>query len=351
MTELVTGYKRMAKGKKKNSKMLVVCLLLAVVCAMAGALFVVPFGGGDTRRIYVDSDDTVDSLMVKVRDASSLVGYAGFRVLAAVDFVDGKPAKGMYEVKPGASIFDVYNRVKKGRQTPVRLVVPSVRTVHELAGRLSQKLEMDSVSLDKALTDETLCGKYGYDSLSIVALFVPDTYEVYWTEDAGKLLERMKKAYDAFWNADRKAKADRMGLTPMEVTTLASIVEEETSNEAEKPMVAGMYYNRLKKGMRLQADPTVKFALRRFELKRVYRDMLMTDSPFNTYRNAGLPPSPIRIPMQKSIDAVLNYTPSDYIYMCANEDFSGTHRFATTYEEHTANAQRYANALNERGIK
>jgi UPF0755 protein len=164
-------------------------------------------------------------------------------------------------------------------------------------------------------------------------------------------MKRMQKEHDNFWNADRQAKAQAIGLTPNEVCTLASIIDEETANNGEKPMIAGMYLNRLKTGMPLQADPTIKFALKDFALKRIYHNMLTIDNPYNTYRNAGLPPGPIKIASVAGIDAVLNRVDHNYLYMCAKEDFSGTHNFAATYQEHLRNASKYARALNQRGIK
>ena len=161
----------------------------------------------------------------------------------------------------------------------------------------------------------------------------------------------MQKEHDHFWKGERQAKAAQMQMTPVEICTLASIIDEETANTAEKPMIAGMYLNRLKKGMPLQADPTIKFALKQFELKRIWQKLLTIDSPYNTYRNEGLPPGPIKIASIKGIDAVLNHVDHDYLYMCAKEDFSGTHNFATTYQEHLQNAAKYSKALNERGIK
>lgn len=161
----------------------------------------------------------------------------------------------------------------------------------------------------------------------------------------------MNKESQRFWNFERKNEAKAMGLNEVQVITLASIVDEETANDAEKPMIAGMYYNRLKTDMPLQADPTVKFALGKFELKRIYHDMLQTDSPYNTYKYKGLPPGPIRIPSVAGIEAVLNHVHHDYLYMCAKEDFSGTHNFAKTYAEHKQNAAKYTKALNERGIQ
>ena len=164
-------------------------------------------------------------------------------------------------------------------------------------------------------------------------------------------MERMEKEHAKFWNKERTEKAKAMNMTPVQVATLASIIDEETANTAEKPMVAGMYYNRLKTDMPLQADPTIKFALKNFGLRRIYNKLLRVDSPYNTYKNTGLPPGPIKVASIAGIDAVLNHAEHDYIYMCAKEDFSGTHNFAITYEEHLRNAAKYSKALHERGIK
>ena len=220
-----------------------------------------------------------------------------------------------------------------------------------LAGVLSRKLMLDSTAVAILLQDTSYCQKWGYDTATIPCLFVPNTYEVYWNTTLDRLMERMQKEHKNFWEGERTQKASAIGLTPNEVCTLASIIDEETANTAEKPMIAGMYYNRLKAKMPLQADPTIKFALKKFELKRIWNNLLFVDSPYNTYKNTGLPPGPIRIPTIAGIDAVLNYVHHDYLYMCAKEDFSGTHNFARTYTEHLENAVKYSKALNERGIK
>ena len=180
---------------------------------------------------------------------------------------------------------------------------------------------------------------------------MPNTYEVYWNTSIERLMERLSSEHDKFWTPERKQKAIQIRLTPNQVCTLASIIDEETANNAEKPMIAGMYLNRLKAGMPLQADPTVKFALKNFALKRIYHTHLEVNSPYNTYKNVGLPPGPIKVASIQGIDAVLNRIEHTYLYMCAKEDFSGTHNFATTYIEHLKNAARYSQALNERGIK
>ena len=220
-----------------------------------------------------------------------------------------------------------------------------------LAAVLSHRLMLDSATIAQALTSDSVCRQLGYDTCTIAAMFVPNTYDVYWNVSIDALLTRMSNEHDRFWQGDRQAKANNMGLTPNEVCTLASIIDEETANTTEKPMIAGMYLNRLKADMPLQADPTIKFALKQFELKRIYNKLLSVDSPYNTYRNEGLPPGPIKIASIRGIDAVLNHVQHDYLYMCAKEDFSGTHNFARTYQEHLQNAAKYSKALNKQGIK
>ena len=258
---------------------------------------------------------------------------------------------GRYAINPGEGIVTIYRRLKNGQQSSLNLTIPEARTTNRLAAILSKKLMLDSATIASALTSQETCQRYGYDTCTIPAMFIPNTYDIYWNVSIDGFLERMKKEHDRFWNAERTTKASFHGLKPNEVATLASIIDEETANNDEKPMIAGMYINRLKKGMPLQADPTVKFALKQFGLKRIYNKLLRTDSPYNTYIHEGLPPGPIKIASIKGIDAVLNAVNHDYLYMCAKEDFSGTHNFAKTYPEHLQNAEKYTKALNERGIK
>ena len=251
----------------------------------------------------------------------------------------------------GVGTLQLFRNMRNGKQGPVAFVVPIVRTSNDLAGKLGQSFETDSATFARAFHDPAFCAKYGVDTATIIALFIPNTYELYWSTTPEQLMTRMKKEYDNYWTTKRKALAKKNGLTPLQVMTLASIVEQETNDNKEKPMVAGMYLNRYKKGMRLQADPTVKYATGKFYLHRIAGDILFTDSPYNTYKYAGLPPGPICIPSIASIKSVLNYAHHNYFYMCAKEDFSGSHNFAETYEEHQVNAKKYAEALNARGIK
>ena len=305
----------------------------------------------ETQYVCIDDDDTIDSVLTKLRPIASEHALTGFSTLIRHTDYAQQPRTGRYAIGPNESTFAVMRKLKNGQQEAVMLTIPESRTMQKLAAVLGRKLMMDSVEIAAALIDDAYCQRWGYDTCTIAALFVPNTYEVYWNTTLDHFMERMVKEHDAFWNKERTAKAEAAQLTPDEVCTLASIIDEETANNDEKPMIAGMYLNRLHKSMALQADPTVKFALKNFELRRIYHDMLFFDSPYNTYRNTGLPPGPIKIASVKGIDAVLNYVRHDYLYMCAKEDFSGTHNFAVSYAEHLRNAARYAKALNERGIK
>jgi UPF0755 protein len=307
--------------------------------------------GGKTHYLYIDNDDNIDSIYEKLDTITTSSGMAAFSMLARHSDYADNIIPGRYALESGMGALRFLRNLKKGAETPLHLTIPSVRTMDKMAEVLGKKLLVDSLELQKAFSDPATCSRYGLDTLTIGCLFIPNTYDVYWTITTKELLDRMQKESRAFWNNERQQKAEALGMTKEQIITLASIIDEETSNNAEKPMIAEMYLNRLAKDMPLQADPTVKFALKRFELKRIYHEHLSVNSPFNTYRNKGLPPGPIRIPTVAGIDAVLNHANHDYLYMCAKEDFSGTHNFAKTYEEHMQNAKKYADALNKRGIK
>ena len=347
--------------KKKGSKLYIygagTCLLIVI-----GIIYLYCFSSfsksGNTEYVYIDSDDNIDSVYNKVKPIANGIPFQAFHTLTNHSGYAEHIRTGRYAIHPGDGALKIWRHLKNGLQEPVNLTVPSVRTLDKLAGELSKRLMMDSATLYKALTNEEMCKKYGYDTSTIACMFIPNTYDIYWNTSVEKFFDRMQKESKKFWNFERTEKAKNMNLTPNEVITLASIVDEETANNAEKPMVAGMYYNRLKlrdaeypNGMPLQADPTIKFAWKKFELKRIYNNLLHIDSPYNTYKNTGLPPGPIRIPSVAGIDAVLNHVHHDYLYMCAKEDFSGTHNFAKTYQEHLQNAAKYSKALNDRGIK
>ena len=336
--------------KKQYIIPIIICVL-----ALAGLVFFYLTGclskSDKCEYVYIDDNDNLDSIVAKLKPIANEQALFSFKLLSRHSGYSENIRTGKYAIQPDEGIITVLRKLKNGHQEPVRLTIPESRTTDRLAGALSRKLMMDSLALSVLLKDSTLCAKMGYDTATIVCLFVPNTYEVYWNTSIDNFMNRMKKEHDKFWNNNRQAKAAALGLNPNEVCTLASIIDEETSNNPEKPMIARMYLNRLKKGMPLQADPTVKFALKDFALKRIYHNMLSTDSPYNTYKNVGLPPGPIKVASVAGIDAVLNAPDHQYLYMCAKEDFSGTHNFASSYSEHLRNAAKYSKALNERGIK
>lgn len=325
------------------------CLLVAM-CVVYGLFFSSISTADETVFVKIDADDNIDSVYTKVKAISHAVPYAGFKLAAKVSGYANRVRTGRYEVSTSIGSLRLLRHLMNRQQAPVRLTIPTVRTTDRLAAELSKQLMPDSVAWVKVLQDKDLCKSLGYDTTTIMCVFIPNTYEIYWDVTPQKFLKKMKQENDAFWTDSRRQKAADAGLTPNEVIVVASIVEQETANNAEKPMIAGMYLNRYHKGMKLQADPTVKFATRQFQLRRIGGSILFTDSPYNTYKYAGLPPGPICIPSMASIEAVLNYVHHDYLYMCAKEDFSGTHNFARTYAEHQQNAQKYTDALNKRGI-
>lgn len=337
---------------KKSSYLVPIIVCVIGILGIAYYYFVGSFSKlNATEYVYIDDNDNLDSVCVKLEPIASDHGLAAFKMMARHGGYMDHIRSGRYAITPDLSTVKVFRNLKNGHQEPVKLTIPESRTMDRLAGYLSRKLMMDSVAVATLFSDSSFCAQYGYDTATIACLFVPNTYEVYWNTSIENLMKRMQKENENFWNVQRKLKAEALNLNKNEVCTLASIIDEETANNAEKPMIAGMYLNRLKADMPLQADPTIKFALKDFALKRIYHNMLQFNSPYNTYKNTGLPPGPIKIASVAGIDAVLNRTPHDYLYMCAKEDFSGTHNFARTYQEHLKNAAKYSQALNERGIK
>ena len=280
---------------------------------------------------------------VKKNINSSLKNRA-FDIYAAHLNLESRLKAGHYVIKRGQSVISIVRMFVLGEQTPVRLVIGGARTLPQLAGRISKQIMADSTALLTALRNKELKAKFGYKRDSIIAMFIPNTYQVYWTITPEQLLERMSREYNAFWNENREALLATTKLTKYQAMTLASIVYEETKNRAEMPKIAGVYINRLRKGIKLQACPTVKYAMGDFALTRILYKHLRYDSPFNTYRNAGLPPAPICIPSIAAIDAVLNYDKNNYLYFCAKPEFDGTHNFARTLSEHNANSRKYNEA-------
>ncbi len=345
----------MSKSKFISPIFLSLGVVLVIAISVALYLHHIIMGNHFTNEvvtyIYIDQDDTTDSLKHKLTDVAHPKEMHGFDLLASHFEFDKRLRTGRYRIDKDMSMLQFMRNVRAHNEVPIMLVVPSVRTIPELSGRLGRQLMIDSASIARAFTSKALIDSLGYTRQTIPALFIPNSYEVFWDISLEQLIGRLVKENKAFWSESRTNKANALSLSKEEVVTLASIVDSETANNGEKPRVAGLYINRLNKSMLLQSDPTVIFATQDFTIRRVLKKHLETDSPYNTYKYKGLPPGPIRIPSIAGIDAVLNHEKHSYIYMCAKEDFSGTHNFATTYNEHLQNARRYINALNARGIK
>lgn len=258
---------------------------------------------------------------------------------------------GRYEVADGMNNLELLRLMVSGKQTPLDVTFKYAQRKDDLVSFWANQLEADSIELLSLLNDSAYCTSVGFNTENIVSLFIPNTYNFYWTTSAPKLLKRMETEYANFWNADRIQKLARTKLSKAEVSVLASIVQKETYMTDEMPVVAGAYINRLRLGMPLQADPTIIFAMNDNNIKRVAGEMLNIQSPYNTYKNKGLPPGPICVPGKAALDAVLNFKEHKFIYFCAKEDFSGYHNFAANFAQHQINARKYQKELNKRGVK
>lgn len=257
---------------------------------------------------------------------------------------------GLYQVKPNMSNLDLVRMLRAGIQVPVKVTFNTIRTKEELAEKITANLEVSEEKLLELLQDSVYIRSLDFNEETILSLFIPNTYEFWWNTSAEGVFERMNQEYQKFWTEERKAKAAALGLSQKEVSTLASIVQAESQKSDERARIAGVYLNRLRAQMPLQADPTLVFALGDFTLKRVLNVHKEINSPYNTYLNQGLPPGPINLPDINSLDAVLNAETHEYLYFCAKEDFSGYHSFAVSYNEHLNNAKRYQQALNKANI-
>lgn len=338
--------------KKKTFFSIISCivLIIVIVCVAIYSLMS-PINDENTHYIYIDSDDNVDSVCAKVDEVLPGVSEAMFDLLTRNSLYKGNVYTGRYAVTPSTTTFELFIAIRGHHTVPVELLLPSVRTVDELADRLTSQLMITSDELKAVFNDEQFISELGFTKETLPAMFIPNTYEIYWDISARHLLEKLKEQYDAFWDGKRASQAEEIGFTPNEITTIASIVESETYIEEEKPIIAGLYINRLHCGMKLQSCPTVIYAIGDFSIQRLLTSQLTIDSPYNTYKYEGLPPGPIRIPSIAAIDAVLNYEHHDYLFMCAKDDFSGRNVFTSSSREHQANARRYQRALNHRGIR
>lgn len=273
-----------------------------------------------------------------------------FSVLSKLMKYDQYVKPGRYILSPDMSNLEAIRYLRSGKQEPVDVTFNNIRLKPELAEKITSNLEADADEFLALIEDSAVVSRYGFTTENIMTMFLPNTYEMYWTTDAQELLDRMHQEYERFWNEERQAKAAQLEMSPIEVGVLASIVDAETNKADEAPTVAGLYLNRLQRNIALQADPTLVFAAGDFTIRRVLDKHKEIDSPYNTYKYTGLPPGPIRTPSIVAVESVLNYEDHNYLYMCAREDFSGYHNFATNLKAHMVNARRYQRALSKAGI-
>ena len=353
LTYMTTKTTKTKKRKGLNKPIKWVGYLAVAIFIYFAAIFFVPNifpRSSEEAFLCIPDSSSFKDVTVLLSKKSKVISMSSFKQVAGFLHYGKKIRSGRYALKSGMNNFQLIRILRSGRQTPVRLTFNNIRTKEQLAARLGSQLMADSVKILKLLNDTAFLATYHLNPYTSISLFIPNTYEVFWNLNAKELFERMNKEYSVFWTDERKAKAAAIPLSLSQVSTMASIVEEETNNKEDRPMVAGLYINRLKAGMPLQADPTIKFAVGDFTIKRVLFGHLRTVSPYNTYLNTGLPPGPIRVATPNGIDAVLNYAHNKYIYMCASETLNGKHKFAATWAEHQVNAKKYRTELNKRQI-
>ena len=300
--------------------------------------------------IYIPTNSKFSDVIRILSNEGLLIDKNSFEWVAERKNFKFNVKAGRYFINREMNNNDLVNMLRSGNQLPLKIRFHNLRTKQQLAGKISSQIETDSISIINLITDSVFLDTNGFSKENISSIFIPNTYEFYWNTSAKQFVNRMLKEYDKFWNKERIKKASEIGLTKEEITTVASIVEMESYKKDERPIIARLYLNRLKKRMKLQSDPTVIFAIGNFSIRRVLTKDLKIDSPYNTYLHKGLPPGPICLPSINAIDAVLSAEENDYLFMCAKEDFSGYHNFAKTGKQHSKNAKKYRRALNKRKI-
>ncbi|MBL7963671.1 MAG: endolytic transglycosylase MltG [Flavobacteriales bacterium] len=335
---------------------LIFLVLLALIAAVLGWMAWRRINGPGTafteesRVLLIPSSATYEQVVDSLRAEGAFRDEELFRLVAERKKYPSRVKSGRYRIVRGTSLNDLVDMLRSGQQEPVRVTFTNIEDLPELAGRVAQYLEPDSLAMLELLADTTLMRSLGHSPETFIGMFIPDTYEFWWNTTPAKFVERMRKEHEAFWTVSRLAKADAIGLKPGKVATLASIVQAETVKPDESPRIAGVYLNRLRIGMPLQADPTLKFALGDRAIRRLLNVDKQIDSPYNTYLYTGLPPGPINMPERRFIDAVLDAERHEFLYFCAREDLSGYSNFARTYDQHLVNARRYQRALDQQGI-
>ena len=301
----------------------------------------------DSKFLYIPSGSDFEDVQRIIYNERFINDPVAFGMLAKFMKYDQQVKPGKYLINTNSSNVDVIRKLRSGDQEPVRITFNNARLFSDVADKISANIELSAEEFLNYVSADRTVEKYKFNKENFKCMFIPNTYEVYWTVSCEKLIDRLHLEYKKFWNADRINKAQKLELTPIEVSILASIVQAEVSHHEESPIVAGLYLNRLQRKMPLQADPTLIYATGDFTIKRVLNIHKAINSPYNTYKFVGLPPGPINFPSIISIDAVLNYAKHNYIYMCAKEDFSGYHNFSSNLRQHNIYAQKYQQALNK----
>ena len=340
-------------NKKRIYIILIVCLVLLLGTATNFSLKLFRSNTNkqfDQGYLYIPTGSNLDDVVAIIKEQQILNNTESFKWVASkMNFKNIKPGK--YKITKGLSNIELVRLLRSGKQEPIKLTFQNIRLKTDFAGYIGKNFEIDSSAFLNMLDSIDLVRQYGFDEETIFCMFIPNTYELYWNTSKEKFFERMQKEYVKFWHTERLAQAKAIGLSPVQVSILASIVDQEALLNREMVRIAGVYMNRLNRGIKLEADPTVIFANGDFSVKRVLYKLLQKDSPYNTYKYIGLPPGPICMPSVAAIDAVLHFEKHNYIYFCAKEDFSGLHNFASNVTEHQMNARKFQQALNNRGIK
>lgn len=348
----------MGKKTRKNKKIQKTELIIGIACAVVVlgifAILVILKGqklsNSETVTIYIPTGSDYSAVVDSLNAHHCIDNHAVFNTLSRIRKYSSHVKSGCYKLRPGMPVWSALTKLYYGNQDAVSVTINKYRTKQALCEYISKRLEMDADELLTALNDSAVCAKHGYTTENIMGMFIQNTYDIYWNCSVEKLLERMHKESDKFWTNGRIRKCNKLNLSANEVIVLASIIEEESNKNDEKPDIASVYLNRIRKDMLLQADPTLKYALGDFTIRRLLNKHMDVESPYNTYKYKGLPPGPICIPSIASIDAVLQNKQTDYLYFCAKSDFSGYHAFAATLAEHNANAAAFHAEMNKRKI-
>jgi UPF0755 protein len=347
--------KKTSSGTFKKKFIIALVLLIIISLGLTGVFYYLRYFGpnvtGNQEYLYIHTGANYQDVYKTIREEKIVKDTITFNWAAQNMKYMNRVKPGRYHLKSGMSNRRLINMLASGSQEPITLAFHNLRLKEEFAGFVSKKIEPDSADIISLLDSSKFVEQYGFNTDNVYAMFIPNTYQLYWNTSPEKFFKRMYANYEKFWTPERKQQAATINLSPVQVSILASIVDAEALHDDEMPTIAGLYLNRLKKGMKLESDPSLIFAEKNFKIRRVLNSDKIYNSPYNTYLHAGLPPGPIMMPSVNALDAVLDYKKSDYIYMCAKEDFSGNHNFATTLAQHNINAAKWRKALNERNIK